>query len=257
MSLFTIRYLKILKSESSSYAVPNSCAAAIVISPFLIVTLFTVFGASSSTRPAVLWILRENGPVEILTFAVFLISSFIGLIFVRTLRNTFKSFSLLLFFSIFSFLLFIIAMEEIAWGQWFFGFDSPDFFREYNKQGETTLHNIGFLQGRSEFLRFSFGIGGIFTLLFSPFSRYRELAVPLLLIPYFFIITFLSGVDLYGDFFNLPEIVDRGTARLSEVVELLIAFSACLYLLLKLRTLTHQSGSSRTKPNPKARPRDS
>ena len=34
------------------------------------------------------------------------------------------------------------AGEEISWGQWIFGWESPEFFREHNAQQETGLHNM-------------------------------------------------------------------------------------------------------------------
>lgn len=33
------------------------------------------------------------------------------------------------------------ALEEASWGQWYFGWDSPEYFLEHNKQKETNLHN--------------------------------------------------------------------------------------------------------------------
>ena len=32
--------------------------------------------------------------------------------------------------------------EEISWGQHFFNWTSPDFFKVYNNQNETNIHNI-------------------------------------------------------------------------------------------------------------------
>ncbi len=37
---------------------------------------------------------------------------------------------------------FVIAMEEISWGQAYLGWKTPDAFAEFNRQGETNLHNI-------------------------------------------------------------------------------------------------------------------
>ncbi|MEM7254083.1 MAG: hypothetical protein AAF493_21915 [Pseudomonadota bacterium] len=34
------------------------------------------------------------------------------------------------------------ALEEVSWGQWWFGWDSPDVFIEHNEQQETNLHNM-------------------------------------------------------------------------------------------------------------------
>lgn len=39
-----------------------------------------------------------------------------------------------------------VAGEEIAWGQRLFRFETPEGFAELNKQGETTLHNVGTAQ---------------------------------------------------------------------------------------------------------------
>lgn len=54
------------------------------------------------------------------------------------------------FFMLFlAFLSFLIAGEEISWGQRIFGVDTPELLRNINQQGEITLHNIGSLQGAS------------------------------------------------------------------------------------------------------------
>jgi len=45
------------------------------------------------------------------------------------------------FFWIFALLCFVVAMEEIAWGQQFIGYETPDFIKPINVQGEVTLHN--------------------------------------------------------------------------------------------------------------------
>lgn len=32
--------------------------------------------------------------------------------------------------------------EEVSWGQWWFGWDTPEAWAEFNRQGETNLHNV-------------------------------------------------------------------------------------------------------------------
>jgi hypothetical protein len=236
-------------SEADAYGLRHSTTVAIVIFPFIVVTLFVFLGTLSATRPAVLWTLRENRPVELLTFAMLIVTSITGFRFAKFLKKSDEQFSSVVFVWLFSIIFFIIAMEEIAWGQWFFHFKSPDFFQQFNRQGETTLHNIGFLQGRSEFFRLAFGVAGITGLSFSSSLKSRNFDVPLLLVPYILIITFFSGIDLYGDFSKLPEIVDRGAARLSEVVEMLIAITALLYFSLKFRSRRFGSTAKRKESN--------
>ena len=41
-----------------------------------------------------------------------------------------------------SMLFLLAACEEISWGQRIFGIESPEYFREHNRQGETNLHNL-------------------------------------------------------------------------------------------------------------------
>lgn len=243
MNISRLRIPRFLRSEADAYGLRYSHTVAFAFFPFLIVAVFMILGTFHSTRPAVLWTLRENRPVELLTFIIFILSSVRGFIVARQMKTIGESRYSVAFISAFSFLLFLIAMEEVAWGQWIFGFESPDFFQQFNKQGETTLHNIGILQGNSEFFRFSFGVIGIIGVTLLVIPKFRNLAVPLLVLPYILIITLLAGIDLYGDFFSLPEIVDRGTARLSEVVEMLIAISTYLYLSIKSRILTLGSES--------------
>ncbi len=46
------------------------------------------------------------------------------------------------FFGILAVSFFYVAMEEISWGQRVIGFESPDYFKAKNLQGETNLHNF-------------------------------------------------------------------------------------------------------------------
>jgi hypothetical protein len=57
--------------------------------------------------------------------------------------------------------LFFVALEEVAWGQQFFGFRSPAFMIEMNVQNEFTSHNVDILQDRTDFFNLLFGIWGL------------------------------------------------------------------------------------------------
>ena len=48
----------------------------------------------------------------------------------------------------------ILVMEELAWGQVIFGWETPESIRSINAQQETTLHNIGWFQDRLDFFAF-------------------------------------------------------------------------------------------------------
>ena len=82
--------------------------------------------------------LDENSVVEWLTALFLLLSAYVALVAGLSKESPFPKWLLLAFASIF----FIAFMEELAWGQMMFGWDTPDSFRPLNPQGETTLHNI-------------------------------------------------------------------------------------------------------------------
>lgn len=55
------------------------------------------------------------------------------------------------------------AGEEISWGQHWFGWDSPGYFAENNRQGETNFHNVNIHFGRvvKSILTLAIIVGGI------------------------------------------------------------------------------------------------
>tara|TARA_B100000945_G_scaffold220204_1_gene177844 strand:- start:526 stop:1215 length:690 start_codon:yes stop_codon:yes gene_type:complete len=87
------------------------------------------------------WFRSEDGPLEWLQFAEYLISSMFALsIFIRSNRKSSINILLWLVFSIF---LFLIAGEEISWGERITGY-GIDSISEANVQGETNFHNLPF-----------------------------------------------------------------------------------------------------------------
>ena len=54
----------------------------------------------------------------------------------------------------FSVLLGLLLLEELAWGQVIFGWQTPESIRSINAQQETTLHNIGWFQDRLDLFTF-------------------------------------------------------------------------------------------------------
>ena len=98
------------------------------------------FIAYKSYDSEILWRLyREDNFFENITMLLHLASSFLFLLLILQKRRE-KSSSLVLYllFALF----FLIAMEEISWGQRIFGFSTPQFIKEINTIDETNLHNI-------------------------------------------------------------------------------------------------------------------
>ena len=82
--------------------------------------------------------LGENSVVEWLTALFLLLSACLALVTGLSQGSPYTKWLLLSFASIF----FVAFMEELAWGQMMFGWETPEDFRSLNAQGETTLHNI-------------------------------------------------------------------------------------------------------------------
>jgi len=90
--------------------------------------------------------LREDGPFENASAALFLLSSISFIIF--TYRNSLlKSKPASAYFMVTSWalLMFIFMGEEISWGQRIFNIPSPESFKNINIQNEINLHNMKFM----------------------------------------------------------------------------------------------------------------
>ena len=225
---------------------------AIEVAPVMMMALCAVFLMNPTTRPATLWMLKENHPIEILTFAIALIAGILGLALAWRASNQGEKALVFGFYAVFAFALIFLAMEEAAWGQQFFGFASPEAWRVINVQGETTLHNIAGIQGRSEIFRLVFGLGGLAGVWLSFKPKFQKIGSPMILLPWFVVITLHAGVDAYNDFFPIAQRFDYLIQRTSELVEMLIAFSGLLYIVLNAQAIptTLKERHAATKPRP-------
>ena len=227
-----------LKNIGGVYGIKIKTIKMIIISPFLIVLLFLLLLIFPETRELGVAMLKENNLVEILTF-LFLLSGGIKGFF---LVGHFKKKKVLkrqevIFYTIFSLSLLVVAMEEIAWGQWFLRFDTPIFWKIKNMQGETTIHNLRGIQGHTEILRLIFGLGGVTGVFLSIKTAFQKIKAPFILLPYFIIIITLASLDLYNDYYPTYHYIDCGINIMSEVVEALIGISSFLYVWLNERRI--------------------
>jgi hypothetical protein len=85
--------------------------------------------------------LKEDSTIEWLTFIFY----FVAFIVAFNISTTFfrrNSALFCLMYMLLSIGLFLIAMEEISWGQRILGIGTPKFFSKYNVQREMNFHNI-------------------------------------------------------------------------------------------------------------------
>ncbi|WP_123803369.1 hypothetical protein [Flavivirga aquatica] len=218
------------------YKINRKLAKIIFISPIIITAFIIFIFIIPSTRSFGFWLLDENNPIEILTFLVFFIGGIYGV--VKAIKfSKVLGIGPTLFYLIFSFFLILIAMEEIAWGQWFFHFETPKDWQDINVQGETTLHNISAIQGQNDTLRFIFGMGGLTGILFRYYKVLPQINVHFVLFSWFLIIACYAALDIITDNIVIDSGVLHAIYAITEVIELLIAGSAFLYLLLNFRVL--------------------
>lgn len=228
---------RLCQSDCTGSNISQSAALAIVFTPLLLVLLFGSMLLWPQTREAVLGVLQENKPVEVLTFVFLLVGGLLGLRLSWRVRSEGRQLLVWAFYALFSLGLIFVAMEEIAWGQQFLGFQTPEMIKSVNMQGELTLHNIRGLQGRSELFRLVFGVGGLVGIWMGLRSWLPEIAVPSLLFSWFLLITVFSAIDVYNDYFPIQEDFDYGMQRMSELIEMLIGVAGFLYVWLMSRKL--------------------
>lgn len=202
----------------------------LLVLPYGILPVFGAFIAFPATQDFTLQILKENNIVEMLTFIILFISCIIGLRLCLKLKGSINPYTNICILLI-SLGFFMVAMEEIAWGQQILKFNTPALFEEINAQNELTLHNIGQLQGKSEYFRLFFGLTGLVGIAFSKVPILKDISPPKYLIHFFVVITSFTLLDLFLDYYPINANLDKGIQRLSEVVELLIAIASYFYII--------------------------
>ena len=75
----------------------------------------------------------------------------------------------------FAVLLGVLLLEELAWGQVIFGWQTPESIRSINAQQETTIHNIGWFQDRLDLFTFLATVALLAAVLLLPWICRRAL----------------------------------------------------------------------------------
>ncbi|XOF34373.1 MAG: hypothetical protein ACL93V_03490 [Candidatus Electrothrix sp. YB6] len=224
-----------IKESENIYHIKPHIKNAIILTPIVIVLLQTILWLYPATRYLSIWMLKENSPVELLTFMLLFVDGVVGLLFAAKIKECGEEKLVYGFYALFSIGLLFVALEEIAWGQWLFGFETPEIWKSINRQKETTLHNLAGLQGHSEIMRLIFGAGGLIGILLSFHPVFRKVGAPALLLSWFAVIALHASIDVLNDFVAIQKRFDYAIMKTSELIELLIAISAFLYIRLNAR----------------------
>lgn len=108
------------------------------------------------------WIESESGLIENATALLLLpATAFAIILALRCYEQFGRMFSV--WFVGFALMCFGFAGEEVSWGQHWLGWSSPEYFAEYNRQGETNFHNLNIHFGRvvKSLLTLAIIIGGL------------------------------------------------------------------------------------------------
>lgn len=198
--------------------------------PALTLAAYGAALAYPPTHDAAVALVQENRPVELATFALLVAAGVVGLWHVTVGNRRGEAGWVRAVHAAFALAMLVVAGEEVAWGQWFLGFSTPEAVAAVNAQGELTLHNLGPLQGRSELFRLAFAAAGLFGVWLGRHASWHRIAAPRTMLPLLLTILVASVLDVHADMVEFAA-YDRGWRWTSEVVEMLIGVAALMYVL--------------------------
>ena len=213
---------------------------AVIFGPVLILALLALLLWLPASNRFGQWLLDENRPVELLTFAIALWAAFKGFKLVQKQSRKRNRLGML-FYLLFALFFFFFAMEEISWGQQLLGFSTPEFWRVRNAQDELTLHNYDFAGAvYLEAYPFAAGVIGLIGVWASWMNKLPDtISPPLILFPWFAAIALHSGIDLFHEFYIFSPAFDELINHLDEAAEMMVAIAGLLYVHFKARRLSH------------------
>ena len=209
---------------------------AFALIPTAIYFFYSAFLTLPITRMFFIHQLEENGPIELASFAMMTLAGIIGLVLAWRVR---KKVGRLVFFGLIlcGFGFFVIGMEEISWGQQFFGWETPEEIAWRNAQGETTLHNHHHLQEFLEILAIMFALSGLIGVLLQRLNVLRDLMPRPILFFWFVPLLVVASLDLMHEFWIFWHEFDELINYLDEVNEMICAMCALAFVSFKWREL--------------------
>ena len=177
----------------------------------------------------------ENQVIEQLQFLFFFLASIQALALTWHMVKQREPWIVGLFYLLTAGAFFFIAMEEIAWGQQYLHFQSPEAIKAFNVQNEVTLHNVELLQDRTDILNLAFGLAGLIGIAVGTRPAFHKIGVPVYLSLWFGLIVILAGLGVFNDFVSVNRQFDYSIHKQTETVELLIAIAGFLFLFFNAR----------------------
>jgi hypothetical protein len=224
-----------------------------------VVTATICFGtvvAAALGEPAYHAYTREDGICETLQVVFFVLALIEAIRAFRALQAGGRKSTVGLYLIAILGLCFLVG-EEISWGQRIFGWSTPEDLAQINRQGETTLHNIGEAHDMVGWVLLAIGFwGSVLPWLLrpgAPLARMHETLSPFVpsvrFAPYFLPMLVWR---IYRNFFPLPSKFTYAVVQLNEPLELIMAIGFWLFFLDRRRAYAASPATS-TMPSAKTR----
>ena len=202
--------------------------------PIVLFTAFAVLWSIPLTRE---WATGrdERNPVEIITFVAMAVAGVLAVRLVARIWQLGHSIFTTSFFVGFAAVAFVVAGDELAWGQ-----VVVDLFQsgpEAAALSERGVHELSSIREWTEAFRFGFAVIGVLGVFITHRSHFRFLKVPVELLPWLVVIGSISLIDLINDFADLGAGFSDFLIRVSELTEMMIAVVVVLYIWERSRDM--------------------
>ncbi len=229
--LFLLGTKKIL-SKIINFALTHRTITKLIIfcSPIVLSCLF-IFLRLSMGLEAWKKMNTEGGFIEYGTSLAFLLSAIFAFPVARffmTRNNKFLGY----FYYLISAGTLFVGMEEISWGQKLIGFESTEFFQNYNSQEEITLHNLIWVnEYLDKGLMFVALIAGMSWITYTLVSRAKHNYRVKFVIPRWFFASFFLIVSLFFYLVEYVQVWNADIENFQESVELIFSLGGFNFIL--------------------------
>ena len=180
----------------------------VALFPLLAVMLIAIF---KLMRRLYMFLIGEDGLVEWATTIVYLLAAGFAVSLVLHFRRH-QEWIYALLYGVLGAGMFLIAMEEISWGQRQLGIKTPPFIADHNYKKELNFHNLSAFPVHELFI--AVGFYGAFSRLIAAsflikrFLKFTDLVTPPYVLFFFFFIPF--SYYAYCEFLYYTEVLPRG-----------------------------------------------
>lgn len=194
----------------------------------------------------------EGGLIEWTQVLVLLFSIYVGILIVNDLKIKNLTSNIYLIYTFIIGLLSFITLEELAWGQIIFQWQTPEGFLKLNAQGQTTFHNINFFQNILDECFLFVSLVMFLFVYFSPSILYlmkrnckqKNRISPGILLPPSYSLTLFAGTLFISFFVANPFFPNLIINRDQEWAELLL-YLGIFISLLRTYVLLESSNSNK------------